>query len=328
MKKIIFDSRWIGDHGIGRFAREVFNGIEGMERIGINGAPTRKLDSIWLSLYLLKKNCVFFSPGYNSPLFFSKKTIITVHDLNHVDINYNSSFLKRLYYRVILKRACLKSYRVFTVSDFSKKRIVEWSGIQPEKVIVVGNGVSDAFNDKVIPYQTDMPYIVIPGNRKAHKNENLAIKAFANSSLALTHKVLMTGYKSPDIDGEIKSLGIEDRVVFLGRVTDELLASVYKGAAAILFPSLYEGFGLPVVEAMSCGTPVITSKTTSLGEISGDAAFLIDPSDLNEMTSALEQVCFNVELRNSLINKGYHRSKSYTWIKTIDAIKKELVDFI
>ncbi|EFU8394370.1 glycosyltransferase family 4 protein [Escherichia coli] len=325
-KTIIFDSRWIGDHGIGRFAREIFERIDCLEKIGITGKPSGKLDFLWLTLYLARKKKKFFSPGYNAPVLFLKRSVITVHDLNHVDVEHNTSLLKKIYYRLILKHACKRCHKVLTVSEFSKQRIAEWAGISKDKIVVVGNGVSDAFNNSVPPYEHEKPFIFIAGNRKLHKNEHAALRAFAKSSLRNSHSVIMTGSITEELSSLIKELDINDDIFFCGRVTDKELASIYKGASVLFFPSLYEGFGLPVIEAMSCGTPVITSNTTSLGEVSGDAALLVDPTNINEMTYALESVCSDERLRETLISKGFERCKRYTWENTINIIKREVIE--
>ncbi|HBT4425160.1 TPA: glycosyltransferase family 4 protein [Klebsiella pneumoniae] len=136
----------------------------------------------------------------------------------------------------------------------------------------------------------------------------------------------MTGSITEELSSLIKELDINDDIFFCGRVTDKELASIYKGASVLFFPSLYEGFGLPVIEAMSCGTPVITSNTTSLGEVSGDAALLVDPTNINEMTYALESVCSDERLRETLISKGFERCKRYTWENTINIIKREVIE--
>jgi len=108
MRKFIYDSRWNGEHGIGRFSREVFEGLDNLEPIELDGHPANPLDCFKLTAYLSKRKKFFFSPGYNSPLFFLNRTLITVHDLNHIDIDSNTSFLKKIYYNLVLKRACTK----------------------------------------------------------------------------------------------------------------------------------------------------------------------------------------------------------------------------
>lgn len=324
MSNIIYDDRWVGEHGIGRFAKEILNGVDGLRKIDLKGNPADKFDSIFLTKYLMKNKDVFFSPGYNPPLMFLNRSIITIHDLNHVDIDSNTSFLKRIYYNTILKRACKHSLRIFTVSEFSKRRICEWANIEENRVIVVGNGVSSAFNQYGDIYKIDSPYILSVGNRKLHKNEVEALLAYANSSLKNTHKYVFTGNISEELGKVISENKITDKVIFTGKVSDMELASLYRGASLLFFPSLYEGFGLPVIEAMSCGTPVITSNNTSLKEIAGNAAFLIDPKDQKQMIEALEEVSSNNFLRKTLIANGLIRVKKYSWSNTISKVNEEL----
>lgn len=326
MTRVLFDTRWIGEHGIGRFANEIYKGADLFDKIDISGNPASKFDFINLSFHLFRKKTLFFTPGYNSPLFGLSKCVITIHDLNHVDIGYNSSILKKIYYSLILKRACKKCAKIFTVSDFSKRRIVDWSGVSAKKVVVVGNGISQDFHMNVMPHIESKPYILMVSNRKLHKNEERAIRAYSNSSAINTCKLLITGFIDEKLNGLLKELNILDNVVFLGRLSDQKLASIYKGSLFLLFPSLYEGFGLPVIEAMACGTPVLTSNSTSLGEIAGNAALLVDPTNMNEITSAIEQLIDDEILRKDLIQKGLERAKCYSWGHTVSLVRNQILE--
>lgn len=324
-REFIFDNRWIGEHGIGRFAKEVQKSNLKLEEIKLVGNPAGRWDVLKLTLFLLvNKNKYYFSPGYNAPLLCAKRSIITVHDLNHIDIDSNSSFLKRVYYNYVLKRACKNALIVFTVSKFSKKRIVEWSGTNEEKVIVVGNGVSDEFNKNAVAYKNVSPYILMVGNRKEHKNEDMALLAFLKSKISSDYQLLLTGDSSPKLTDILAKNNASDRVRFLGKVTNKELASLYKGATCLLFPSLYEGFGLPVIESMACGTPVITSNTTSLPEVSEDAALLVNPNDLNEITGAIEKIVNNADIRDSMVVKGYKQAEKFQWSETRGIIENAI----
>ncbi|EIY4988339.1 TPA: glycosyltransferase family 4 protein [Klebsiella quasipneumoniae subsp. similipneumoniae] len=324
-RKIIFDARWIGPHGIGRFAKEIYENNETLKPLKLSSNPASPFDPFKLSLHLAfnHNKDIFLTPGYNPPLFNFKNTIITVHDLNHIDVEHNSSFLKKLYYNLILKRACKKVPVILTVSEFTKQRIVEWAHIKPTKVYVVGNGVSKEFHRDVKPFIYSRPYFLIVGNRKKHKNELSSLKAF---KLLKTNEynVLITGNASPELMDYINNESLTDNVRFIGPQTDSELASLYKGATALVFPSLYEGFGLPVVEAMSCGTPVITSNVSSLPEISGNAAILVNPLNINEITNAMSSIINDNSLRNELIKKGYKVSEHYNW----DMVRAKVNDAI
>jgi len=322
--KVIFDTRWFGEHGIGRFAKEIYD-EDFFEPIKLKGNPVSIFDVLKLTIYLLFNRNFYFSPGFNAPFFFLNRTAITIHDLNHIDVDANTSFLKKLYYNIVLKRACKKAALIFTVSEFSKGRIVDWSGINPNKVKIVYNGVSSVFHKDVKPYTPGFPYIFIVGNRKLHKNEDRALRAFAMANIDKKIQVLFSGQSSEQLQKTIKELNIEDQVKFLGRLSEDELAQTYKGALCLLFPSLYEGFGLPVIEAMACGTPVITSNTTSLIEISKSATLLVDPLNIDSIKQKIEEIVSKTSLRNKLIEKGYKVKKTYEWLNTKSLINSSLI---
>lgn len=325
--KVIFDTRWFGEHGIGRFATEVYD-EDFFQPIKLKGNPVSIFDVIKLTIYLFFNKNFFFSPGFNAPFFFLHRTAITIHDLNHIDVDANTSFLKKLYYNIVLKRACRKAALIFTVSEFSKGRIVDWSGINPDKVKVVYNGVSSAFHQDVQPYLPGFPYIFIVGNRKLHKNEDRALRAFAQANIDKNIHVLFSGKPSDQLVNTAKELQIEDRVKFLGRLSEDELASTYKGALCLLFPSLYEGFGLPVIEAMACGTPVITSNTTSLFEIGQGSTIQIDPNQIKEIINSIEDLIKDSAIREKIINYGYQRAKNYEWETSKKQTKNSLNEYI
>lgn len=324
--KIIFDTRWIGEHGIGRFSKEIYD-EDFFQPINLKGNPVSIFDVVKLTIYLFFNRGFFFSPGFNVPLFFLKRTAMTIHDLNHIDLEDNSSFLKKVYYNLILKRACKKCAIIFTVSEFSKSRIVDWSGIDPDKVKVVYNGVSKAFHDKVLPFEPGYPYIFIVGNRKTHKNEDRALRAFAQANINQNVKLLFSGNPSEQLISTTEELNIIDRVVFLGKLTEEKLAQTYKGTICLLFPSLYEGFGLPAIEAMSCGKYVISSNSTALKEINLQKELLVNPNSTKEIKDKIEY------LVNNLPEYQYfyftpEMKKKYNWQTSCEIIKNKLREFV
>jgi len=319
---IFFDARWIGDHGIGRFARELDQRLR-LPHLRIGGSPSSPFDPIRL-LYAMwfstaKAECVF-SPGFNSPLFFVRQYIFTIHDLNHIDRAENSGFFKRLYYRLIMRRACHKAYCVLTVSEFSRQRIIAWAGIEPSRVISVGNGVDESYRPEVQPYAPGYDYLLCVSNRKAHKNEPRVLEAFARANIDPAIHLIFTGLANETLLNLCRQYGVETRVVFAGRVPENDLPSLYRGAVALVFPSLYEGFGLPVIEAMACGTPVLTSNTTSLPEVAGNAALLVDPLSVDEISEGIEQICTNNDLREMLQQKGLLQAAQYSWGKVVDKV--------
>lgn len=322
---LVFDSRWVGDHGIGRFALEVCHRLESAELYECHLKPTEPLDVFYLSYNFLKRNCsLWFSPGYNAPLWGLDRYVFTIHDLNHIDLDTNSSPLKRLYYSLVMRRACRRAARVLTVSEFSRQRIIDWAGVPPSGVVNVGNGVSSAFSCVVEPYQPGYPYLFCVGNRKGHKNELRLLQAFASASIDSSIRLVFSGPSSAELEEAARGLGVVERLSFLGRVEEGFLSSVYRGAIALVFPSLYEGFGLPVIESMACGTPVITSNTTALPEVAGDAALLVDPTDVAAITGAIEAIVGDETLRARLSAKGLERAKAFSWDLVADRVKAVL----
>ncbi|MDG6894869.1 glycosyltransferase family 4 protein [Volucribacter amazonae] len=319
---ILFDSRWIGDHGIGRFAKEIYDRMD-MKGFYNTYKPTSPYDPLRLSF---NKNIssydLFFSPGYNAPLISKKPYILTIHDLNHIDRKENSSILKNIYYRTVLAILCQKSLAIFTVSEFSKRRIVEFFHVPRQKIFVVGNGVSAEF----LPYgrkqSYDKPYIFCVSNRKGHKNEVNLINAFINSNFSKSAYLVFTGNINQQLKSLISSLDVEKKVIFTGRITDAEMASFYRGAIFSIFPSYYEGFGLPIVESFACGTPVITSNVTSMPEIAGQAALLVNPDSQQEISNAIDILSANIELRKDLSLQGLERAKFYTWDKVVSRIEE------
>ncbi|MLN24934.1 glycosyltransferase family 1 protein, partial [Salmonella enterica subsp. enterica] len=285
-KKVLMDISWSNKGGIGRFTDEISKllcDISKEELYRKCASPLAPL-GLAVNIFLRKKTDVVFLPGYIPPLFCSKKFIITIHDLNHLDLNDNSSLFKRLFYNFIIKRGCRKAYKIFTVSNFSKERIVAWSGVNPNKIVTVYNGVSSLFNADVKPLNLGYKYLLCVGNRKTHKNEKCVISAFAKADIDPSIKLVFTGNPCNDLEKLIIQHGLSERVKFFGFVSEKDLPSLYKGSLGLVFPSLYEGFGLPVVEGMACGIPVLTSLTSSLPEVAGDAAILVDPLSEDAIT--------------------------------------------
>jgi glycosyltransferase involved in cell wall biosynthesis len=319
------DPRRIGDHGIGRFARCVLAGLE-YSPVPLRTDPDSPLDPWRLTRALgkLSRNDLFFSPGYNPPLKCPAPFVFPVHDLNHLDRPENSSPLKRLYYALVVKRACHQAARVFTVSEFSRERIIEWSGVSPEKVVNVRCGVGPEYHPEVAPYEMPFPYILCVSNRRRHKNEFRQLEAFAKSGLPDEIQFVLTGDPNEEITDFIKRNQIAKRVHFLGLIPDAQLPSLYRSARALTFVSLYEGFGLPVLEALACGTPVVTSNTSALPELAGDAALLVDPTSVDEISEAMTRIVSDTPLRVQLRERGLAQAARFSWAGTVAKVQQLL----
>jgi glycosyltransferase involved in cell wall biosynthesis len=289
-------------------------------------APWSPLDPAHLSLRLLSapRSALFYTPGYNAPLACAVPFVFTIHDLNHIRFPEARSALKTLYYERIMKPACLRARAVVTVSKYSKADICAWSGLPPERVVDVGNGVGATFAPEGERFAHPRPYVLCVGNRKPHKNEQRSVAAFARIAARLPHDLLFTGAPTPQLLQAAAAGGLSGRIGFLGRLDDRQLAAVYRAAAAVLFVSLYEGFGLPVIEAQACGAPVISSDVCSLPEVAGGAALLVEPRSVAAIAAALEAVLTDAALARRLVLAGRANSARYSWDRTGEAVRQLL----
>ena len=226
-----------------------------------------------------------------------------------------------------------KAEVVFTVSENSKKDILRFYRVPEEKIAVVYNAVDARF---VHRQRADVEYLIdkykLPrdkrvimyvGNLKPHKNLPKLLEAYSamkdreNTCLVLVGKA----FDSEDLTPEIKKLGIVDSVVRTGIIVDNELVDFYNLADLFVFPSLYEGFGIPPLEAMACGTPVVCSDNSSLPEVVGDAAYMFNPYDVNQIREAMEKVLGNSSLAEKLIERGYRRAAMFTPEKIVETTK-------
>lgn len=309
---MLFDSRWIGLHGIGRFATEVGRRCK-FEALELNGRPLDLIDPWRLRQALLSRRPEhFFSPGFNAPLGRPCSFSFTVHDLIHLEVEAEISFAKSLYYSWVVKPALRNSAVVFTVSEYSRERILDWSGVEPEKVVVVGNGVDMTFSPEGVHWQNPRPYLLYVGNQKPHKNVEALVAAFAASELADDFEMILTGVLFESVAKAIRAHGLEDRVRALGLVAETDLPALYRSAHALVMPSRYEGFGLPLVEAMASGVPVLSSNKTSLPEVGGNAVSYFDPDDQDSFVAGLNEL-LDQGLCSRLRAAGLERAKLFSW---------------
>ena len=327
--QIAFDQRWIGEHGIGRFAREVASRLNFYHGVPLKTSPVHPADCLFLSILLARRGRIFFySPGYNVPLYAPGGFAVTIHDLNHLDCRDNSTVLKRSYYRMVLRPACRQAVLVFTVSEFSRQRILDWSGIDSNRVVSVGNGVSEAFSPVGSRVKMDRPFFLMVSNRKGHKNETGALSGFAISGCCEDFLFVFTGKPSPTLLNQAKTLGVINSIRFLGLVSEPELAALYRGATALVFPSFYEGFGLPIVEAMACGCPVVTSNMGAMREVAGVAALFVDPAEAESIGGAIRRVADDHCLADALGRIGIDTSKNFSWDRTANIIGQYLAKSI
>jgi glycosyltransferase involved in cell wall biosynthesis len=323
--KILVDSRWIAPHGLGRFASEIISRLPRALPTNLKISHLNVLNPILISLEIyLRKPDIYFSPGFNPPLFSSVPVVFTIGDLIHLHVKEERSFFKSLYYLWFLRFAARRAKAIITFSEFSKNQILDWCKIDPKKVIVVNCGVSDKFTPNGNTINVGFQYFLYIGNQKPHKNVTRLIKAFSQAKMPQEIKIILSGEPTVSLSELIIALNVQDRVVFAGLISEEDLPSYYRGAISLIFPSLYEGFGLPPLEAMACGTPVITSNVTSLPEVVGEAAISVDPYSVEAICEAMEVMVNDFDVRERLRSLGLNRAKMFSWDMTADIIKSTL----
>lgn len=273
---------------------------------------------------------IFHSPHYVLSLDCPCPAVITVHDIIH--LLYPASKAANLYARVMLPLVTRKASRIIAVSHSTKNDLVRKVGVKEDKVAVIHNGIDERFqpvkDQRKIEelrrkYGLPEQFILYVGTTKPHKNLPALIKAFA---YVLRHgdipgcKLVVAAKKDSlqdlSIVPTITAHSLENEVIFIGQMPDEDMPLLYSAALLLAFPSLYEGFGLPPLEAMACGTPVVCSNTSSLPEVVGDAALLVNPRNIEQMGDAILQLILNQGLRQEMIQKGLERTKSFSWRET------------
>jgi len=277
------------------------------------------------------------SPHYVRPLFSTIPTVVTIHDCIHLLFpEYLPSRMAWRYAHAMIGSAIRRSALVFTVSDASRRDILHfYPWADPDRVQVVPNALDDALladpgseeMERVKErYQIRGRFVLYAGNIKPHKNLERLIRAFALTKARPGQddlKLIIIGdevTRYPGLRRCVESVGVRQDVRFFGFVPDRTLAALYRMAAVFAFPSLYEGFGLPPLEAMACGTPVVTSRISSLPEVVGDAAVLVDPHSIEDIASGIERVLTDEALRAQLVERGRARVKLFSWERSVEAI--------
>ncbi len=313
----VFDTRWQGPHGIGRMTTEIRSRLFPP---GSFRAPTWPASAVSPIDPFIRgaelsadRRAVFYSPGFNPPAFAQHRAVFTICDLIHLRVPGEAGWLKRQYYERLVRPAVSKAFRVLTISNYSRRDVLDWSGADPSQVVDVGCGVDEQFFEPVTPRQPGYPYFLYVGARKPHKNLNRLLEAYAGSKASSETRLVLSGTADATVTSLATRLGVLDRLVFAGRIPDADLPAWYRGATALLFPSYFEGFGLPPIEAMAGGTPVLTSTATSLPEAVGDAALTVDPYSVDALRDGIDRLAFDSELRARLQAAGPVQARKHSW---------------
>jgi glycosyltransferase involved in cell wall biosynthesis len=294
--------------------------------------------NVSLKRYLEKtKLDLFISPDGFLPLAYKGKMLTVIHDLNFIHYPEKIKWGWGKLYLKHFPQAAKRATRIATVSEFSRSDIAKQFAVSVNKIDVVYNGASDIFKpiseeEKKTAkekYSNGQDYFLFVGSlykRKNIKNLLLAFGQFKTSS-GSKMKLLIAGRKiwwSEETDEAYAKMKYKEDVIFTGRLSLEELSKLTAAAYALTYVSLFEGFGIPLVEAMNCDVPVITSDVTSLPEIAGDAALLVNPESTDSIAEAMTRLAEDTALRNSLIEKGREQRKKFSWDKSADLLWKSI----
>ena len=279
---------------------------------------------------------LFHAPHYVLPPLVSCRSVVTIHDCIHLMFpQYLPNRIALAYARASIVLASRRATRVLTVSESSKRDILRFVDMRPEKIDVIYNAYDECFaveprEEDVVRvrerYQLHDEFVLYAGNVKPHKNLERLIQAFdLVRRRGLDHlKLVLIGdeiSRYAALRRAVHQHQLHQFVRFLGYLPEETLAVMYRLAGVFVFPSLYEGFGLPPLEAMASGTPVVTSNVSSLPEVVGDAAVLVDPYDPHAIADGIYQVLTDQQLRRDLCRKGVARARQFSWAESVQRVR-------
>ena len=349
---IVFDARWLGRTGIGRYAEELLAQLQQLDQVNEyqvlllpehfatwkpvapNFHPVRTTSDVYTwqeqlllpwQIWRLKPDLVHFT-SFNLPIFYPGRFVATIHDLTLVRFkNVRGGLLKRLIYefkywvmRGILRVVTARAERIIAPCEFTKDDILRHYRIPPTHVTVTYESVGKVY-DKPTPLKLPEKFIMYLGNTYPYKNIGRLIEAFAATKARHQDTKLVlagnTPYFTDQLKLQAKKLGVERDVMFLGRISDGEAATTYHQAQLFVFPSLYEGFGLMGLEAMTLGTPVLAARASCLPEIYGDAAAYCDPMNVHDIAKQIDFLLDHPERREELRAAGRRQVKTYSWKK-------------
>jgi glycosyltransferase involved in cell wall biosynthesis len=270
-----------------------------------------------------KELTLFFYPHVNLPYYIPKNVVITIHDLRPLTKFWDRNEIKRKIFIFYLKRALKHSTKIIAVSNTVAKELKQNFKGTDKKIEIIYEFIDDKFiNQNQSRHRIfDYPYILFIGNRKKYKNLSLLIKAFAIIKEKIPYYLVIVGDKEKErdeVDILVENLNIQERVIQFIKPSDEVIISLYKFADLFVFPSLFEGFGLPPLEAVSLGCPVILSDIPVLREVFGEAGFYFNPYSEEDLARAILTVISDEKLRSELLEKQKERLKMFDKNKIIE----------
>ncbi len=280
-------------------------------------------------------------PHFNAPIFYRRKYVVTIHDLtlHFFPGKKKSDLISRVAYKTVINTVVRNAEHCFAVSENTKRDMVKHLKIPKNKITVTYNGVTQQFkseqDDQIqksfkSKYNLPKKYFLYNGVQRSHKNILGLIQAYAIFLKKNPDSEIDLVFAGPsndtytEIPSQIDELDLQDRIHMLGFFPEADIEKLISGATAYVFPSFYEGFGLPPLEAMRCGTPVACSHTSSLPEVCGEAAVYFDPKNIDDIALAMEKVVFDIPLRKDLVEKGFVQSQKFRWS---DMVKRMLEEY-
>jgi glycosyltransferase involved in cell wall biosynthesis len=276
---------------------------------------------------------IFHSPDFVLPPLHRARTLVTVHDLSFIRYPECADVNLRAYLNKVVPRSVHRADLVLADSQNTKDDLVELLGVEANKIEVIYPGVEERFRpieDQTVLEQVRRRYNLPPrfilglGTLQPRKNFATLVEAFADLRFAICDLRLVIaggkGWLYDEIFVAVERLGLEEQVVFPGFVADEDLPALYNLAELFVFPSLYEGFGMPPLEAMACGTPVVTSNASSLPEVVGEAGLIVEATDTRALAEAMKRVLEDNALREGMIAKGLEQARKFTWEKSVSKL--------
>jgi len=297
--------------------------------VAIGRAPVTRL-LVGIPRAVRRHDIDLLHSSYIAPLALSCPAVVSIHDVAYEHFPSFFSFRDRLVLSTLVPRSARRASRVMTLSESSRRDLIECYGVSPDAVVVIplapGPGFRPVLDDSRTEqvrhrYGTGRRFILAVGNLQPRKNLGRLVEAYAllRAERDSLPKLVIAGkaqWRASELFRTVERSGLQEQVRFTGYVPDEDLVPLYSGAEALVYPSIYEGFGLPILEAMACGTPVITSRASSMPEVAGDAALLVDPYSTQEIAKAISLVLTNEELKLELTEKGLKRASQFTWRAT------------
>ncbi|MFA6995448.1 MAG: glycosyltransferase family 1 protein [Patescibacteria group bacterium] len=274
---------------------------------------------------------LLYCPSIAAPIFYKKK-IVTIHDCASLRFLEESGFFSRIYLRLSFWSAKYYSFLVVTVSNFSRREIKDLLHIPEKRIIVISEGVpvlpavgDSTVNSLITKFGLDgRPYFFYISNLRPRKNVLRLLEAWADFYSRHPEYFLVIAGKD---ERRRFNNNPAHQVFFLGIISEEEKVALYKKSLALVFPSLYEGFGLPILEAQSLGVPVLASSTSSLPEIAGDSALFIDPNDTKAMAAGLERIISPQFFKDDLLKKAYKNLERFSWDKSADILLEAICNF-